>query len=159
MFTKAFITSILSPNLQGQPLFIPNIINFGIHLFSINSVAMNLGSAIIQVLIGLALILPVSKQYQRIALYVSIAWALVVWGLGEGFGNIFTGMASFYTGVPGSVILYLILAIFLLYPKRFPLEKLPMVAGILFLIWCIIKYVSHVLDKRRNTNAIFGINR
>ena len=132
-FTKAFITSILSPNLQGQPLFIQSIINFGIHLFSINSVVMNLGSAIIQILIGLALILPISKQYQRIALYISVAWALVVWGLGEGFGNIFTGMASFYTGAPGSVILYLILAIFLLYPKRFSLDKLPMAAGILFL--------------------------
>lgn len=133
MFTKAFVTNILAPNLQGQPFFITNIIQFGIHLFSMNYLFTNLGSAVVQVLIGLALILPVSKRYQRIALYISIAWSLVVWILGEGLGNILTGMASFYTGVPGSVTLYLILAVFLLYPKRFSLTNLPKAAGILFL--------------------------
>jgi hypothetical protein len=84
MFTKAFVTNILAPNLQGQPFFIPTIIQFGIHLFSMNYLFTNLGSAVVQVLIGLALILPISKKYQKIALYVSIAWSLVVWILGEG---------------------------------------------------------------------------
>lgn len=138
MFTKAFITTVLYPNLSGQPFFIPNIIKFGIHLFSINYVLTNLGSAVIQILIGLALILPIQKHYQRIALYISIAWSLIVWILGEGLGNILTGGATFFTGAPGSVVLYLILGVFLLYPKRFPLTKLPRAAGILFLFGAVL---------------------
>jgi hypothetical protein len=158
MFTKTFVSQVLSVNSQGQPLFIPAIINFGIHIASLNYFLTNMGSAIIQVIIGLALIFPLPKQYQRIALYASIVWALVVWAFGEGFGNIFTGMASFYTGAPGSVILYLILAVFLLYPKRFSLYSLPKVAGALFLLGAILNLFPMFWTKSGFTQMLFQMS-
>ena len=135
MFTNAFVNTILSPNLQNQPGFAERIITFGIHIFSINTFWFNLGSALIQLLIAVLLLVPIRDDIRRLALWLSVAWALIVWVFGEGFGNLATGSATFYTGVPGSALLYLILALFLLYSvKGLSLKKLPIVSGILFLM-------------------------
>ena len=40
------------------------------------------------------------------ALVLSFVWAFGVWALGEGFGMLFTGMASPLTGAPGGTLLY-----------------------------------------------------
>jgi hypothetical protein len=137
MFTSAFVSQVLALNLQNQPSIIVKIIAFGIHLFSINLFWSNLASAFVQILIGLLLVLPLRETSLRFGLWLSVAWSLIVWIFGEGFGNLATGSASFYTGAPGSVLLYLILAIVLLVAlnkkSEAPLRKLPMIAGIIFL--------------------------
>jgi hypothetical protein len=132
-FTQAFVSGVLTPNLQGQPAFIPYILNSGMAIFSMQPFFINLAAAVIQIAVGVLLILPLKRRIKVFALWTSIAWALVVWVGGEGFGNVFTGAASFYTGAPGSVMLYLILAVFLLYPKKLSLTRLPFVAGAIFL--------------------------
>jgi hypothetical protein len=134
MFTSAFVDTVLSPNLQNQPPILASIIAFGIHIFSSNIFWSNLTSAGIQILIGLLLLLPLRDGAKRFGLWLSIAWALIIWVFGEGLGNLATGNATFYTGAPGAALLYLILAIFLLYPKKLPLEKLPMVAAVFFFL-------------------------
>ncbi len=134
MFTSAFVSAVLSPNLQNQPPILANIIAFGIHIFSNNVFSWNLFSAVIQLLIGALLLIPLHENIKRLGLWLSIPWALVVWVFGEGLGNLMTGNATFYTGAPGSVLLYLILALFLLYPKKLPLERLPMVVAVLFFV-------------------------
>ena len=134
MFTSTFISTVLSPNLQNQPPILANIIAFGIHIFTINIFWSNLVSALIQLLIGALLLLPLRNDVKRFGLWLSVSWALIVWIFGEGFGNLATGSATFYTGAPGAALLYLILAIFLLYPKKLPLEKLSFVAATLFLL-------------------------
>jgi hypothetical protein len=90
-------------------------------------------------LVGGILLFVRQRPYKVLALGLSIAWSLVVWVIGEGLGNIFTGTASFYTGAPGSVLLYLILAVFLLYPRKFTIVKLPFVAGALFLFGALLQ--------------------
>jgi len=131
MFTQAFISTVLAPNLQNQPAIIENIVAFGIHLFSTNLFWWNLASALLQVFIGIILIFPFQERVQRVGLWLSVVWAFVIWIFGEGFGNIFTGSATFYTGAPGSALLYLILALCLLYPFY---ERLPMIAGMIFIL-------------------------
>lgn len=134
MFTGAFINTVLAPNLQSQPSVIAAIVAFGVQVFSGNIFLSNLLSAAIQLLIGALLLLPLGNRTKRFALWLSIPWALIVWIFGEGFGILLTGNATFYTGAPGAVILYLILALFLLYPQKLPAKKLPMIAGIIFLL-------------------------
>lgn len=131
MFTRAFVNTVLAPNLQGQPGIIERVVNVGIQLFSLNIFWSNLASAFIQLLIGVLLIFSFRPGAQRFALWLSVAWALVVWIFGEGFGILFTGTATFYTGAPGSALLYLILALFLLFSWH---ERLPIAAGVLFLL-------------------------
>ena len=134
MFTSAFVNNVLSPNLQGQPAIITGIIAFGIHLWSFHMVWSNLAAASMQLLIGALLVLPWKDNVKRFGLLLSIAWALIIWIFGEGLGNLMTGNASFYTGAPGAALLYLILAIFLIYSQKLPLQKLPLTVGVLFLM-------------------------
>ena len=134
MFTSIFISTVLSPNLQSQPPIFVSIIAFGIHIFTVNIFWSNFASALIQLFIGALLLIPLRDSTKKFGLWLSVAWAFIVWIFGEGFGNLATGNATFYTGAPGAALLYLILAVFLLYPKKLPIEKLPLVAAILFLI-------------------------
>lgn len=134
MFTSAFIENILKPNLQNQPSTISNWISFGIHIFTLHMRIENTLFALIQLAIGLLLLLQVSEKWKRFALWISIPWAFVIWVFGEGLGNLFTGSASFYTGAPGSILLYLTLAIFLLFPKKLSLSYLPRAAGLSFFL-------------------------
>lgn len=145
MFTKAFISNILEPNLPGQPSLIADLLHFGIHLYSINPIIMNSAAALIQIAIGSILLIPAFTRYRKAALAVSIAWGLGVWICGEGLGDIFTGSASFYTGAPGSVFLYLILAVFLLFDL--PSYYLPQIAGTLFFLGAILNEVPIFWQK------------
>lgn len=131
MFTHKFIDAVIAPNLAHQPVVIQAIISFGITIFKINMPVENFLFAFIQILIGFLLLLPVSIKIQKAALWVSIFWSLVIWVLGEGLGGLLTGSASFYTGAPGAVLLYLIIATFLLFPKKFSLTYLPKALGLL----------------------------
>ena len=131
MFTNAFVTTILAPNLQSQPAFITQIISFGIRVFSANLSYFNLASGLLQVLIAVLLIVPFNDRIQRAGLWLSVAWAFIIWIFGEGLGNLFTGSATFYTGAPGSALLYLVLALCLLYSLH---KRLPLIAGIVFLL-------------------------
>jgi hypothetical protein len=138
-FTKAFVSSVLAPNMQGQPGFIPQLLNSGMALFTAYPFLANLGAAAVQIAVGVVLILPGIRRFKLLALWTSIAWAVVVWVIGEGMGNVFTGAASFYTGAPGSVMLYLIPAVFLLFPKKLSLARLPLVAGAIFMFGAILQ--------------------
>lgn len=135
MFTSAFVNTVLSPNLQSQPSVIGSVVAFGIHIFSTNIFWFNLASGLIQILIAALLILPLNDRAQRFGLWLSIAWAFIVWLFGEGLGLLFTGNATFYTGAPGSALLYLILALCLLYSWE---KKLPTVPGTIFLLGAIL---------------------
>jgi hypothetical protein len=154
MFTSAFVQQVLATTLQGQPPAIAAIINFGIAVWNLNPFWFNIAAAGIQLLIGMLLIIPFMRRSEKIgpsdraaaitkfALWLSVAWALIIWIFGEGFGMIATGSATFYTGAPGSALLYAILAVFLLdemnerrdKTDKHPLAKLPIAAGIIFLI-------------------------
>ena len=87
-FTAMFADDVLAPNLQGQPAVITPIINFGVQFFSTNPFVVNLAAAVIQLFIGFVLVLPFKRPLKVFALYLSIAWALIVWVFGEGLGNI-----------------------------------------------------------------------
>jgi hypothetical protein len=131
MFTSGFVNTVLLPVLQNQPRALGSIIDLGIRIFSLNGIWCNLGAALIQVLIGVALLLPFRGSIRRFGLWLSVAWAFVVWIFGEGFGMLFTGSATFYTGAPGSALLYIILALFLIFSCA---KWLPLAAAGIFLL-------------------------
>ena len=136
MFTAVFVNNVLAPNLQSQPVIIERIIASGIQIFSTHLFLANLLSALIQLCIGAALLLSRDKKVLRVALWTLIVWAFIIWIFGEGLGLLFTGSASFYTGAPGSALLYLLLALFLIRAQDKPdsIDSLPLVAGIVFIL-------------------------
>ena len=70
--------------------------------------------ALVQFLIAFGI---VWKRTLKPALALSIVWALCVWWFGEGVGNILHGGATPFSGGPGAVLFYALLAV-LLWPSE-----------------------------------------
>jgi hypothetical protein len=109
MFTKAF-AQMLGGTAAGNPAIIADPITWSARLIGDHVMVMNGIFATIQLLLGLGI---AWRPTVRIALGVSIIWALAVWWLGEGLGMILTGGASPLNGAPGAVIIYALLAVLL----------------------------------------------
>lgn len=129
MFGQNFVVNILVPNLSSQPHFIEQIVNWGMWLWNTNTVVTNTLAALLQIAIGILLLLPRSNTFFKAGLWVSIVWGIVVWLCGEGAGGLLTGGATFYTGAPGAVVLYILLAVLLLIPEKLSSTSYPKFAG------------------------------
>jgi hypothetical protein len=113
MFTRAF-AQMLAGGAAGNPGLLARPIGWSAALIGQHTAAANAAFAVIQLGLGLGI---AWRPVTRIALGASIAWALGVWWLGEGFGGILTGTAGLIDGAPGPALLYAILAV-LLWPSR-----------------------------------------
>lgn len=69
----------------------------------------------IQAAIALMLALFAGRRLGRVGLMLSIGWALLVWVMAEWMGGLWAGL-SFWTGGPGSALLYIYIALVLLRP-------------------------------------------
>jgi hypothetical protein len=107
MFTRAFATQVIAPVGEGQPGFVSAPVHLAATVIAANPVIWNVPFAAIQLLLGIGLLVP---RTARLTLAASIAWALGVWYLGEGLSGLASGHASLITGLPGSALLYALLA-------------------------------------------------
>jgi hypothetical protein len=113
MFSKGF-AQLLGATGPGNPGVIAGPISWAARIIAQHGIVTNAIFAAIQLLIALGIAF---RPTVRLALGVSIAWALAVWWLGEGLGGVLSGTASPVDGAPGAVILYALLAV-LLWPAR-----------------------------------------
>ena len=125
MFGPDFANQVILPTAQGQPGLVSGAITYVAHLIALQPALTNAVFASVQILIGLGLLI---RQTVRPALALSFAWALGVWALGEGFGMLFTGMASPLTGAPGGALLYVAIGL-LVWPRTARTAEGPVFAG------------------------------
>jgi len=115
MFSRAFFSNVLGMAEMGS---IPRPIALAIHdlavLVSGHPAAFDAIFATTQVAIGAGLLW---RRTARAARTASIAWALGVWSVGEGFGGLFMPGMSLLAGAPGAVLLYAVAAL-ALWPRR-----------------------------------------
>jgi hypothetical protein len=114
MFTRAFAEQIIAPVGAGNPGWVAGPVAWTAAQISQHLLLANATFATLQLAIGLGILWPRST---RLALAVSVPWALGVWWLGEGLGGVLTTSASPLTGAPGAVVLYALLAV-LLWPRE-----------------------------------------
>jgi hypothetical protein len=107
MFSRAFAHRILAPAAAGQPSLVAVPLHAVAVLVAAQPIVSNGLFAIVQVLLGLAIL---SRRFTRVALGASIGWALSVWVVGEGLGGVATG-ATFLVGAPGAALLYAAIAV------------------------------------------------
>ena len=103
MFSSQFISQVLLPSAQGQPLGIGHTITWAANLVAPHIAIYNFLFAGIQLFLGIMLIVNV---WVKGTIVISLIWTAIVWWLSEGFGMMFTGQATFLTGAPGAVLLY-----------------------------------------------------
>lgn len=116
MASSMFVDMVLAPVLQGLPAWYLRIMGQGIQLWTDQQIDSAVFAALIQLAIAILLITGKDRWFGKFGLWLSIAWGLVVWFLGEGMGGILSGNPSFITGSPGSVVIYIAGAALLLMP-------------------------------------------
>ena len=121
MFSRSFVSDVILGGASGQPPFIAAFITHMGHFLSPDIAVWNTFFALIQLAIGFGLVV---RRTVRPALALSFVWALGVWVIGEGLGQLFTGTATALTGAPGSVLVYGLLGL-MAWPRRRHSESSP----------------------------------
>ncbi len=98
----------------GNPGWIADMIRWNASVVDHNPVLTNTFFALIQFLIAFGI---VWRRTCKVALGLSIVWAIGVWWFGEGLGGIFSGRATPFGGGPGGVLFYAVLAV-VLWPRE-----------------------------------------
>jgi hypothetical protein len=111
MLTRKFATEVIAPAASGQPGFVSGPVDELARLILHQPAAFDVAFGLIQVALGAGLLY---RRTARLALFGSVAWALAVWYLGEGLGDLFGGGRSLLTGAPGSALLYAVVAMLVL---------------------------------------------
>jgi hypothetical protein len=116
MFTRGpnGFSGMLNGLAAGNPDWIARTITWNASVVYHQPILTNSVFAGTQFLIAFGI---VYKRTIRLALAVSIVWALGVWWFGEGLGGIFSGAATPFGGGPGGVLFYAVLAV-LLWPSN-----------------------------------------
>jgi len=107
-FARSYPLGQLAQSVMGAPPWEHRAIYDLIGPFVTHWPLWNLAAVVVQAAIGVAL---VSGSAPRVALAASLAWAPVVWLVGEGLGGMPTGFGMLLFGAPGPVLLYAVLAV------------------------------------------------
>ncbi len=96
---------------MGYP--VTPVIELSVRVWNINPPLIDLGAAVVQLYIGvLYLVLKRGRLFYFVQA-MAMAWSVIIWIFGEGFGGLFTLGSTILTGLPGSVLLYLLGAVIL----------------------------------------------
>jgi len=115
MYSRGFV-QMLSGNAIGQPHWLASSVNWATDTLAPQLTLLNTLAALTQVAIGLGLLY---RRSVKPALVLSFGWSLVVWWVGEGFGQLFANVANPLTGAPGAVLLYALIGL-LAWPSERP---------------------------------------
>ena len=105
----------------GQPAWYIGLISNGVYYWLYHAgLAPLLAATEFGMQAGIAgmLVLGRGRRLGRAALWLSLGWALLLWVMAEWMGNLWVGV-SFWTGGPGSALLYAFGAVVLLTPAWF----------------------------------------
>jgi len=107
-FTSQLVLGTILGNAENQPQPIFGSLVSASHVLEPVHVELNVLIIIVQLALACGLLW---RPAVKPALALSIAWALGIWWLGEGFGGIFAGKATLLVGAPGAALLYALLAL------------------------------------------------
>ncbi|MGC1194682.1 MAG: hypothetical protein WA976_07815 [Candidatus Dormiibacterota bacterium] len=121
MFTVDFASNVMKPSIAIAPSGLEALSTWTLQVVSAHIAVWNWLFVIVQAAIAIALIAGLLRhdhRWVRAGLLLSIAWGVGVWVFGEGTSGVFTGNGTMLTGAPGSVTLYLAIAVLYLLPDR-----------------------------------------
>src|SRR5664280_230797 len=150
--------NVVAPVASGTPTWLHAIMFDSIGIWNNHPIALAVGTAWIQVGIGVLLIIS-NATVGRIAAAVSVGWAAMIWLGGNGAGGIFQSSNSILFGWPGAALLYIVAGVWLVVPvqtfterfSRYTLRGL----GVLLAIGAVLQFLpSRDFWKGGNANAL-----
>ncbi len=115
MFTMNMINGTLLPIIQNQPAPIAANLSWIVVVSSTHIFALNWGITIVQACIGVALL---TGRWIRETVVLSAVWGVALWYAGEGLSGLLTGQSSALVGAPGSILLYVIIAVAIVFRHK-----------------------------------------
>lgn len=112
-----FVPYVLVPLIDGQPHWLANLLTQSALLWGRLPIDYDVAVVWLQISLGVVTMFGRGK-WLKVALITSLVWGGCVWVLGEGMGGLFTGKANWFTGAPGSALLYVAAAGLLLSSER-----------------------------------------
>jgi cytochrome oxidase Cu insertion factor (SCO1/SenC/PrrC family) len=97
--------NVIAPLTTNTPSWLHSLMEHGIFLWNSHPISLAVGTAWLQVGIGLVLLVS-NGRTGRIVGGVSSLWAALVWLIGNGAGGMFVSGASFLFGWPGATFFY-----------------------------------------------------
>ena len=112
--------NVVAPMASDTPAWLHSLMFDGIGIWNNHPIALAVGTAWIQVGIGVLLLVS-NASIGRVAAVVSVGWAGLIWLVGNGAGGIFQSSTSILFGWPGAPLFYIAAGIWLaLPPTQFP---------------------------------------
>ena len=108
-----FTQQVVGPALAGAPSWLITLSTPFLNLWNNQPVRVDTAIAWLQIFIGLGLLFSKSTMLRTFVLYLSIAWSIVVFSIGNSFGIFYSG-ASWLTGAPSAILVYAFASMFLL---------------------------------------------
>lgn len=153
-------SAMLHSMAGGNPGWVAHTIAWNASIVDHHPVLTNTTFALIQFVIAFGI---VWKRTCKVALSLSIVWAVGVWWFGEGLGAVFSSGATPFGGGPGAVLFYAVLAL-VLWPSERP-DKLfvaartvgPIAAkAIWVVVWTVLAVLS-VVGSGRSPQALHDL--
>jgi cytochrome oxidase Cu insertion factor (SCO1/SenC/PrrC family) len=150
--------NVVSPLTANTPSWLHSLMVHGIYIWNSHPINLAVGTAWLQV--GIGLVLLVSNGITgRIAGLVSVGWASLVWLIGNGAGGIFVTGASFLFGWPGATFFYAMAGVWIFlrpetFRRWFSLVTLRVIAAIAMLAAILQLLPSTEFWHGGNTNAL-----
>jgi cytochrome oxidase Cu insertion factor (SCO1/SenC/PrrC family) len=154
----AMANGIVAPAAAGTPSWLHSLMFDGIGIWNNHPIALAVGTAWIQVGIGLLLLVS-NASIGRLGAAVSVGWASMIWLVGNGAGGIFQSNNSILFGWPGASLFYVVAGLWLALPtsnfperfSRYTLRGLSVLVAIGALLQCL---PSRGFWHGGNTNAM-----
>lgn len=137
-------TDVVQPSAAGTPSWLHALMLASIGIWNNHPIALAVGTAWIQVGIGIVLLVSNGKV-GRVVAGVSVGWAALIWLIGNGAGGIFQTTGSILFGWPGATLFYVIAGVFLALPpsvfltsfSRYTLRILSVVVALGAVLQCL----------------------
>ena len=154
---------VVAPTADGTPHWLHVLIIDGIGVWNSHPVALAVGTAWIQVGIGLVLIVS-NGLVGRGAAAISAVWAGMIWLIGNGAGGIFSSTSSILFGWPGATLFYFVAGLWLALDGRLFARSFSRVTTRLLALLVLAGAVIQCLPGRQfwhggNSNALTTMTR
>jgi cytochrome oxidase Cu insertion factor (SCO1/SenC/PrrC family) len=113
---------VVRPAAAGTPDWLHALMLSGIGIWNNHPIALAVGTAWIQIGIGIVLLVS-NATVGRIAAGVSVGWGALIWLVGNGAGGIFATSNSILFGWPGATLFYMAAGLWLALPSSYFPEK------------------------------------
>jgi cytochrome oxidase Cu insertion factor (SCO1/SenC/PrrC family) len=110
-------SDVVQPSAAGTPGWLHALILVGVGIWNNHPIALAVGTAWIQVGIGIVLLVS-NAAIGRIVAAVSVGWAAMIWLVGNGAGGIFSSSNNILFGWPGATLFYMAAGVWLALPPR-----------------------------------------